>query len=110
MRHINAGKNALDATKALLDFSKVPATKLGLREALWQHPDFPSLNALSDVLNDFQVPNLSTRLTPDRLHEIPLPALTYLNIDGGMFAPIRNVNGSVEWLHTQRGWQKESLG
>lgn len=109
MRTINAEKNALDATKALLDFSKVPATKLGLREALWQHPDFPSLNALSDVLNDFRVPNLSTRLTPDRLHEVPLPALMYLNIDGGMFAPLRNVNGSVEWLHTQRGWQKESL-
>lgn len=110
MKPINAEKNALEATKALLDFSKVPATKLGLREALWQHPDFPSMNALSDVLNDFQVPNLATRLTPDRLHEVPLPALTYLTVDGGIFAPLRSVNGSVEWLHTQRGWQKESLG
>lgn len=109
MKPIDADKNALDATKALLDFSKVPATRLGLREALGQHPDFPSLNALSDVLSDLQVPNISARLTPDRLPEIPLPALTYLNIDGGMFAPVRTINGQVEWLHTQRGWQKESL-
>jgi len=109
MTPINAEKNALDATKALLDFSKVRATKLGLKEALGQHPDFPSMNARSDVLNDWQVPNLAARLTPDRLHEIPLPALTYLTVDGGIFAPLRSVNGSVEWLHTQRGWQRDSL-
>jgi uncharacterized membrane protein len=109
MTPINAEKNALDATKALLDFSKVRATKLGLKEALEQHPDFPSMNALSDVLNDWQVPNLAARLSPDRLHEIPLPALTYLSVDGGIFAPLRSVNGSVEWLHTQRGWQRDSL-
>lgn len=109
MKPIDADKNALDATKALLDFSNVPATRRGLKEALGQHPDFPSLSSLSDVLNDFQVPNISTRLTPDRLAEIPLPALTYLNIEGGMFAPLRSVNGSIEWLHTQRGWQKDSI-
>jgi uncharacterized membrane protein len=106
---INAEKNALDATKALLDFSKVRTTKLGLKEALEQHPDFPGLNAISDVLNDFQVPNLAARLSPDRLHEIPLPALTYLSVDGGIFAPLRSVNGNVEWLHTRRGWQHDSL-
>jgi uncharacterized membrane protein len=110
MTPINAEKNALDATKVLLNFSKVRATTLGLKEALGQHPDFPSMNALSDVLTDWQVPNLAARLTPDRLHDIPLPALTYLNIDGGMFAPLRSVNGQVEWLHTERGWQKESIG
>ncbi|WP_207509941.1 vitamin K epoxide reductase family protein [Telluribacter humicola] len=109
MTPINAEKNAIDATKALLDFSKVRTTKLGLKEALEQHPDFPGLNAISDVLNDFQVPNLATRISPDRLHEIPLPALTYLTIDGGIFTLLRSVNGSVEWLHTQRGWQNDSL-
>ncbi|TDB57955.1 vitamin K epoxide reductase family protein [Arundinibacter roseus] len=110
MRPINAEKNALDATKALLDFSKVRATKLGLKEALEQHPDFPSMNSLSDVLNNWQIPNLAARLTPDRLHEIPLPALTYLTIDGGIFATLRSVNGNVKWLHTERGWQEESIG
>jgi uncharacterized membrane protein len=79
-----------------------------LRNALWQHPDFPSLSALSDVMTDFNVPNMATRLMPDRLPEIPLPALAQLQVDGGVFAPVRKVGNTVEWLHTQRGWQSDS--
>lgn len=101
-------KNALEATNMLLYLSKVRVTAHSLRDALWQHPDFPSLSALSDVLTDFNVPNMATRLTPDRLPEIPLPALAQLQVDGGVFAPVRKVGSTVEWLHTQRGWQSES--
>lgn len=100
-------KNAVDATKALLDFSKVTVSKFGIREALWQHPDFPSLNALSDVLTEFEVPNIATRLTPDQLNTIPVPALVHLEVEGGIFAPVRKVGDKVEWFHTQRGWQQE---
>jgi uncharacterized membrane protein len=101
-------KNALEATNMLLYLSKVRVTARSLRHALWQHPDFPSLSALSDVLTDFNVPNMATRLTPDRLPEIPLPALAHLQVDGGVFAPIRKVGNEVEWLHTQHGWQTDS--
>ncbi|WP_051398013.1 vitamin K epoxide reductase family protein [Runella limosa] len=101
-------KNAFEATNMLLYLSKVRITARGLRNALWQHPDFPSLSSLSDVLTDFNVPNMATRLTPDRLSEIPLPAMAYLQIDGGIFAPVRKVGNTIEWLHTQRGWQTDT--
>ncbi len=101
-------KNAFEATNMLLYLSKVRITARSLRNALWQHPDFPSLSALSDVLTDFNVPNMATRLTPDCLSEIPLPALTQLQVDGGVFVPVRKVGSTVEWLHTQRGWQSDN--
>jgi hypothetical protein len=71
MTPINAEKNALDATKALLDFGKVRATKLGLKEALGQHPDFPNLNALSEVLTDWGVPNSATLPSYYNMAELP---------------------------------------
>lgn len=101
-------KNALEATNMLLYLSKVRVTARSLRNALWQHPDFPSLSALSDVLTDFNVPNMATRLTPDRLPEIPLPALAHLQVEGGIFVPVRKIGSTVEWLHTQRGWQNDT--
>ncbi len=101
-------KNAIEATNMLLYLSKVRVTARSLRNALWQHPDFPSLSALSDVLTDFNVPNMATRLTPDRLPEIPLPALAQLQVDSGVFVPVRKVGSTVEWLHSQRGWQTDS--
>ncbi|RDB03972.1 cysteine peptidase family C39 domain-containing protein [Runella aurantiaca] len=101
-------KNAFEATNMLLYLSKVRVTARSLRNALWQHPDFPSLSALSDVLTDFNVPNMATRLTPDRLPEIPLPALAQLQVDSGVFVPVRKVGSTVEWLHSQRGWQTDS--
>ncbi|NBB21708.1 thioredoxin domain-containing protein [Runella sp. CRIBMP] len=101
-------KNALEATNMLLYLSKVRVTARSLRNAMWQHPDFPSLSALSDVLTDFNVPNMATRLTPDRLPEIPLPAMAHLQVDGGVFVPVRKIGSTVEWLHTQRGWQSDS--
>ncbi|MGA0560033.1 vitamin K epoxide reductase family protein [Larkinella sp. VNQ87] len=104
-----AEKNAFDALEQLLRMGKVRVTSTTLRTALSQHPDFPSLVALSDVLNEVNVPNLATRITADRLPDIPLPALAHLTIEGGFFAPIRQVtDDTIEWLHTKRGWQKQN--
>jgi uncharacterized membrane protein len=60
-------------------------------------------------LTDWGVPNLATRISPDQLFDIPLPALAYLQVDGGVFAPVRQIGTTIELLHTQRGWQKDSF-
>ena len=105
-----AEKNALNALDVLLQLSKVRVTRRTLREKLWHHPDFPSLASLSETLDEFNVTHLATRLTPDRLLEIPLPAIAFLETNGGLLAPIRSISThTVEWLHTKRGWQHEPL-
>ncbi|GAA4421074.1 hypothetical protein GCM10023187_56740 [Nibrella viscosa] len=103
-------KNAYDALAYLIQASRLPITGKSVKEQLYLHPDFPSLLSMSDVLTEWKVSNLATRIIPEQLTEIPLPAMAYLSIYGGYFAPIRKVaNGQVEWLDTNRGWQSDSL-
>ena len=102
-------RNAVDALHVLLQTCGVRITRPVLRQALWQHPDFPSMAGLSGVLEEFRVPNLAARLTPERLEEVPLPALAYLPAEGGLYAPVRRISAhTVEWLHTRTGWQTDS--
>ena len=110
MKLNDAEQNAFEALNQLLRLGQVRVTPLSLKNALWQHPDFPSLSALSDVLTDFKISNLATRISPDQLADVPLPALAHLTIKDGIFAPIRKAGENIEWLDTQRGWQTESLG
>lgn len=85
-------KNAVNALEQLLRMSKIRVTKRTLQDKLWQHPEFPSLASLSDTLDELKVSNLSVRLTQEQLVEVPLPAIAYLDIDGGIFAPIRSIS------------------
>ena len=109
MKLNDAEQNAFEALSQVLQLAKVKITATSLKKALLEHPDFPSLSALNDVLTNFKVPNLATRIGPEQLATIPLPAVAHLTIGGGFFATVRSVNGAVEWLDTARGWQQESL-
>ncbi|WP_035562381.1 vitamin K epoxide reductase family protein [Hymenobacter sp. IS2118] len=102
-------KNAVSGLDMLLRLSQVRVTRATLQEKLWQHPDFPTLTALSDTLDEFRVENMAAHLTADQLPEIPLPALAYLSSEGGFFAPVRaTAANTVEWWHNKWGWQKDS--
>ncbi|WP_266366910.1 vitamin K epoxide reductase family protein [Tellurirhabdus rosea] len=110
MKLTPAEKNAYDALVYLIEAVKLPITAASVKEQLYLHPDFPSLLAMSDVLTEWNVPNLATRVYSEQLTEIPLPAMAYLEVNGGYFAPIRKATAErVEWLDTNRGWQTESL-
>lgn len=110
MKFSSIEKNALRAVQQLLQTSKVRVTRRTLEEKLWQHPDFPSLASLSNVLDELHVSNLVTRLPSEQLTGIPLPAIAYLETEGGMLATIHSISGQlIEWTHTTRGRQRESL-
>lgn len=105
-----AEKNAYDALVYLTQTVRLPITAMSVKKQLYLHPDFPSLLAMSDVLTEWKVPNIASRVSKDQLVDIPLPAMAYLDLYGGYFAPIRRVkNEQVEWLDTNRGWQTDSL-
>lgn len=103
-------KNAYDALAYLIQAARLPITAKSVKEQLYLHPDFPSLLSMSDVLTEWKVSNLATRIRPEQLVEIPLPAIAHLEIYGGYFAPVRKVtNEQIEWLDTNRGWQTDPL-
>ncbi|WP_031530373.1 vitamin K epoxide reductase family protein [Dyadobacter crusticola] len=103
-------ENVYRAVDSLLKMNKVKVTSATVREKLWLHPDFPGLTAISDVLDELNVPHMTAKLSPDMLSTIPVPALLMLNVDGGMMATVRSVSeGKVEWLHTGEGIRKEAI-
>ncbi|MFY7908436.1 MAG: vitamin K epoxide reductase family protein [Emticicia sp.] len=103
-------KNAFEAIWQLVRLTNLKITATSLKNALLQHPNFPTFVAFSDVLHDFNVPNLATRLTPDRLHEIPLPAIAHFEGGGGTFITITKIiDDTIEWTHDEIGIKKESI-
>ncbi len=106
-----AETNSLHAVTELLRLGNVRVTRRTVKEWLWQHPDFPSLASLSDLLTFVNVSHLATRLPAGQLAEIPLPALVEIRADQTtIFAPLRRVSADmVEWFHTGKGWQTETL-
>lgn len=103
-------KNALQAVEYLLWMMKIKVSSQGIREELVMHPDFPSMASVSDAFATWQVPNMAVRIQTSQLKEIPLPALVYLNLRGGVLAPVKSITpDTVEWLDTKKGWQKDSI-
>ena len=102
-------KNAFVALEQLLKLTKVKVTSTTLKNKLLQHPDFPTLVSLSDVLTDVKVDNMATRINPYQLAEIPLPAIAHFE-DGSGYGTINKIaDNQVEWFHNQMGIRRESI-
>ena len=102
--------NAFESIKTLVKEVNIRVTSTSLKKALISHYDFPSLSSICDVLEDFNVPNLATKLNSEQLQQIPLPALVYINIDGGTFATIKKISeNQIEWQHNTLGTKNESI-
>ncbi len=89
-------KKAFSAIRSLIKNAKIKVTDQSLKQALWHHSDFPSFAAFSDVLTDFKVENMGTRISIQQLSEIPLPALVHLENGGdGFFGTVTKVKDEV---------------
>lgn len=100
--------NAVSATYQYLKAIGAKVTEETVEETLKNHPNYPSLLAVSDALNEWKIENVAARITPEQLAELPTPFLTYLNINGGIFALVKAVRAdTIEWIHTAEGFKKE---
>ncbi len=68
--------NLPEAAKLLIDLLHVKLTKTTLCKEIEEHPDYPSLLSISDILTKYGIDNLSIRLEPEKLDEVPVPFLT----------------------------------
>ncbi|HEY8387772.1 MAG TPA: cysteine peptidase family C39 domain-containing protein [Parasegetibacter sp.] len=55
---------------------KISTTKI--KENLQQHPDYPSLLSISDALTSWKIYNVSLKVDPDKLKELPTPFIVQL--------------------------------
>lgn len=83
--------NTTAITYSLLQKCKVPTTKLFLQKELQSHPYYPSLAAVSDILNTYNVENTALQVDFNYLTNNELPIIAHLNINGGIFALIKGI-------------------
>ena len=108
---VNHQDNAVWATFTFVKALGVKITEMSLEESLKAHPEYPSLLATSDVLQNFKIENAALRLNIIQLKEVPTPFMVFLKTDGGKFAVVRSVKEeSIEWVQAQNNSIiKESL-
>ncbi len=67
-------------TASLLKQFNIKFTIFGLEEALYNHPDYPSILSISDVLKDkYHILNAALKVEHDKLDQIPLPFIALIN-------------------------------
>ncbi|MES2109056.1 MAG: vitamin K epoxide reductase family protein [Bacteroidota bacterium] len=59
-----------------------------------KHPDYPSMLAISDVLNSFDVANSAFRVAAEDLLNVPAPFIIHANTGGGEFLVVQKVKGN----------------
>ena len=68
--------------KAIIAFLKLLNVKINaatVNETLQNHPDWPSLLCVSDSLTKWNVPNAAGKIELDKIDELPIPFLAYIN-------------------------------
>lgn len=70
---------------------KVQYTTKNLRRNLLSHPDYPSLQGITGVLDEYKVSNLAFRTTTEQLQQMECPVLLYLTEHNGSFGLLHGI-------------------
>jgi len=103
-------KNVFEALWLLIQKSGIKITATSLKNAILQTNQANTMLGLCDILYDFNIPNLATKISPEQLYEIPLPAIVHFDAMGGTFATLTKIeNDTVEWVHEKFGIHTEKI-
>lgn len=105
-------QNCEETTIVLCETLQLAYTRKALVDALLVHPDYPSFLAVSDVMKDYGVENISIYLKDAKeLMEISQPFIAQIvsgNKSGKMFALVYSVSETkVSWYNPEKHKQEE---
>lgn len=71
-----------------------------LAEQLYQHPHYPSLLSISEVLQFEGLQNFAAKINPQDLSQVTFPVMAHLHIKGGVFVVLQKlINNQISyWL------------
>ena len=102
-----------NAITCLLQFARllhVPITSNSIHQELEKHPDYPSFLALSDVLNNWRIPNGALQIDAKELISVPVPFIAHLSIGEGEFAVVDSVDDEcISILNERQGKSKFTI-
>jgi thiol-disulfide isomerase/thioredoxin len=85
--------NIVNAARSLMHSMNIKASNSGVKEKLQEHPDYPSLLSISDVLTNWNISNISTRADREMLEGIRTPFMVQMKDAGGFyFVVVRSLN------------------
>lgn len=77
--------NGPEIAAMLASLLQVNVSETTLQREIEEHPDYPSLLSVSDILKSFGVENLAIRISEDKLTEIPLPFIAQIQGEESAF-------------------------
>lgn len=86
----------------LIKHLKLKITKQTIIAELERHPEYPSLLALSDILNKFNILNHAFKISDEQLVDVPLPFIAYLADKEGEFVLIENIENDKVIYNNQK--------
>ncbi|UHG94636.1 vitamin K epoxide reductase family protein [Spirosoma oryzicola] len=97
--------NVINTLYRLLQTLNAKVTRKTLREKILQHPDFPSLLSMSEVLSSWNIDNAALQLhTVEQLREIPLPFVTQLKNKGGWYILVNQIHDEyIQYTDSEQG-------
>lgn len=84
--------NSVAIVTQLIRRLQVPVTFSSIKRELEEHPDFPSLLTISDVLRGWRVENVAYEVSIDELKDVPVPFLAHVSDSGGKFIIVNSID------------------
>lgn len=96
-------ENLLGVAWAYLRNLRPHLTLTTLRDALEQHPDYPSLLSLGDTLDRYHIENAALRIDAEQLALLQVPYIAHLRTNGGTFVMVESATGEAFTYRNEKG-------
>jgi uncharacterized membrane protein len=109
---LKSKENLIDATIKFLSLLNVKVTNLTLEKDLYNHPDYPSLLSVNDVLTEYGVGNVSLKVPLDQLVEIPTPFIALIKGEAAYslsFTIVETISGDNIKYYNPEKYQWENI-
>ncbi|NCU05837.1 MAG: thioredoxin domain-containing protein [Chitinophagaceae bacterium] len=86
--------NTVAVTQQLLHRLNIPFSFTGVQESVKQHPDYPSIAAVHDVLKQYKTDTIVLQIDKDKLQQVPVPFVAHLLQKPAGFVTVTNISSS----------------
>lgn len=102
--YANSDASIIKLVKAL----SIPINSDKIIDELEKHPDYPSLLAISDVLNNFNLKNRAFGIQPEELPHMPCPFIVHTHLNGGDFLLVNKIDAEKIVVSSEK-WDKHKI-
>lgn len=82
----------------------IPVSERFLKKRIASHPDYPSILAVADSLQQLGIPHAVARADKESPDQLPLPALLHLDTSGGSLLPVYDAKALEESKEKLNHW------